>query len=88
LQNEITPSVAQSLHMRAVRISQAAERAAAVDHGSSGWPQQLLRRLDDLDQTLWSIPGRFPDTGPRNNRNLSELKSHSAARQDAPAIPQ
>ena len=54
LQNEITPSVAQSLHMRAVRISQAAERAAAVDHGSlpAGQSQQLLRRLDDLDQTL------------------------------------
>jgi hypothetical protein len=53
-QNTITPSVAQSLHIRAVRIGQAAERTAAKDHGRlpAGQSQQLLRRLDNLDQTL------------------------------------
>ena len=53
-QNTITPSVAQSLHMRAARIRQAAERAAAEDHGGlpAGQSEQLLRQLDDLNQTL------------------------------------
>jgi hypothetical protein len=53
-QNTITPSVAQNLHMRAVRITQAAESAAAKDHGSlpADQSRQLLRRLDNLDQTL------------------------------------
>ena len=53
-QNTITAAVAQSLHMRAVRIRQAAERAAAKDHGSipAAQSQQLLHRLDNLEQTL------------------------------------
>jgi hypothetical protein len=53
-ENRITPSVAQWLHMRAVHISQAAESAAARDHGRipAAQSQQLLAQLDNLNQTL------------------------------------
>jgi len=53
-QNTITPAEAQRLHMRAVHITQAAERTAAEDHGKipAAQSQQLLRRLDNLDQKL------------------------------------
>ena len=52
--NQITPALAQSLHMRAVHIRQAAERTAANNHGSipPAQSQQLLRGLDNLEQTL------------------------------------
>jgi hypothetical protein len=54
LRNEITPSVAQSLHMRASHIIQAAERTAVGDHGMipTGQSQQLLAQLDSLNQRL------------------------------------
>lgn len=50
----ITPAVAERLEMRAARISQAAERIAASDHGRIPAAQyhDLLRRLDDVDQRL------------------------------------
>jgi hypothetical protein len=53
-QNTITPAEAQRLHMRAVHITQAAERTAAENRGKipATQSQQLLRRLDNLDQTL------------------------------------
>lgn len=52
--NQITPAVAQGLHMRAVHIRQAAERTAAEYHGRipAAQSQQLLHRLDNLEQTL------------------------------------
>ncbi|TIO09801.1 hypothetical protein [Mesorhizobium sp.] len=51
--NTITAAEAQRLHMRAAHISQAAARTAAADHGRIPAPQyqQLLRRLDNVDQT-------------------------------------
>ncbi|CCV10949.1 hypothetical protein [Mesorhizobium sp. STM 4661] len=50
----IAPAEAQKLHMRAAHISQAAERTAAANHGRIPVPQyqQLLRRLDNVDQAL------------------------------------
>jgi hypothetical protein len=50
----IAPAEAQKLHMRAAHISQAAERTAAANHGRIPAPQyqQLLRRLDNVDQAL------------------------------------
>jgi len=53
-QNIITQAVAQSLHMRALHIRQAAERTAAEYHGRipAAQSQQLLHRLDNLEQTL------------------------------------
>lgn len=50
----IAPGEAQKLHMRAAHISQAAERTAAANHGRIPAPQyqQLLRRLDNVDQAL------------------------------------
>ncbi|MEI9424182.1 hypothetical protein O7A70_23735 [Mesorhizobium sp. Cs1299R1N1] len=53
-QNTITPAEAQRLHIQVVRITQAAERTAAADHGKipAAQSQQLLRRLDNLDQRL------------------------------------
>jgi hypothetical protein len=53
-QNTITPAEAQALHMRAVHITQAAERTAAENRGKipAAQSQQLLRRLDNLDQKL------------------------------------
>lgn len=58
-QNTITPAEAQRLHMRAVHITQAAERTAAEDHGRipAAQSRQLLRRLDNLDQTLLADTG-------------------------------
>ncbi len=52
--NNITPAIAQRLEMRAARIGQEAERTAAADHGRIPAPQyqQLLRRLDNVDQRL------------------------------------
>jgi len=53
-ENTITPAEAQTLHMRAARISQAAARTAAADHGRIPAAQyhDLLRRLDNVDQAL------------------------------------
>ncbi|MFC3326026.1 hypothetical protein [Mesorhizobium cantuariense] len=52
--NNITPAVAQHLEMRTARISQAAEKIAASDHGRIPAAQyhDLLRRLDNVDQRL------------------------------------
>ena len=52
--NTITPAVAQRLEMRTARISQAAEKIAASDHGRIPAAQyhDLLRRLDNVDQRL------------------------------------
>jgi hypothetical protein len=52
--NNITPAVAERLEMRTVRISQAAEKIAASDHGRIPAAQyhELLRRLDNVDQRL------------------------------------
>ncbi|AZO39735.1 hypothetical protein EJ076_00255 [Mesorhizobium sp. M7D.F.Ca.US.005.01.1.1] len=52
--NNITPAVAERLEMRTVRISQAAEKIAASDHGRIPAAQyhDLLRRLDNVDQRL------------------------------------
>lgn len=52
--NNITPAVAQRLEMRTARISQAAEKIAASDHGRIPAAQyrELLRRLDNVDQRL------------------------------------
>jgi len=52
--NNITPAVAERLEMRAARISQAAEKIAAADHGRIPAAQyhDLLRRLDNVDQRL------------------------------------
>jgi hypothetical protein len=52
--NNITPAVAERLEMRTVRISQAAEKIAASDHGRIPAAQyhDLLRRLDNVDQSL------------------------------------
>jgi len=52
--NTITPTEAQQLHLRAARISQAAERVAGSDHGRIPAAQyhDLLRRLDNVDQRL------------------------------------
>jgi hypothetical protein len=49
-QSMITPAEAQNLHMRAAHI----ERTAAAARGriSATQYQQLLRQLDDVDQTL------------------------------------
>ncbi|RJT41050.1 hypothetical protein D3227_08035 [Mesorhizobium waimense] len=57
--NTITPSEAQTLHMRAAHISQAAARTAAADHGRIPAAQyhDLLRRLDNVDQALRSDTG-------------------------------
>jgi len=53
-QNTITAAEAQSLHMRAVNITQAAETTAARGDGTVpfGESQQLLIRLGNLEQTL------------------------------------
>ncbi|UVK41496.1 hypothetical protein LHFGNBLO_002206 [Mesorhizobium sp. AR10] len=53
-QNTITPAEAQRLHMRAIHITQAAERTAAEDRGTipAAQSRHLLRRLDNLDHTL------------------------------------
>lgn len=55
----IAPAEAQKLHMRAAHISQVAERTAAVNHGRIPAPQyqQLLRRLDNVDQALRADSG-------------------------------
>ena len=52
--NNITPAVAERLEMRTARISQAAEKIAASDHGRIPAAQyhDLLRRLDNVDQRL------------------------------------
>ncbi|MEO5756242.1 MAG: hypothetical protein ABIQ51_05215 [Mesorhizobium sp.] len=52
--NTITPAVAQQLEMRVSRITQAAEKTAAADHGRIPAAQyhQLLHRVDNLDQRL------------------------------------
>ena len=52
--NNITPAVAERLEMRTARISQAAEKIAASDHGriSAAQYHDLLRRLDNVDQRL------------------------------------
>jgi hypothetical protein len=52
--NSITPAVAERLEMRAARISQAAGKIAASDHGRIPAAQyhDLLRRLDNVDQRL------------------------------------
>ena len=52
--NNITPAVAERLEMRTARISQAAEKIAASDHGRIPAAQyhDLLRRLDNVDQQL------------------------------------
>ena len=52
--NNITPAVAERLEMRTARISQAAEKVAASDHGRIPAAQyhDLLRRLDNVDQSL------------------------------------
>ena len=52
--NSITPAVAERLEMRTARISQAAEKIAASDHGRIPAAQyhDLLRRLDNVDQRL------------------------------------
>ncbi|CDX45567.1 conserved exported hypothetical protein [Mesorhizobium sp. SOD10] len=57
--NNISASEAQHLHMRAARISQAAERVAASDHGRipSAQYHELLRRLDNVDQKLMNDTG-------------------------------
>jgi ABC-type oligopeptide transport system substrate-binding subunit len=53
-ENTITSAEAQRLHMRAARISRAAERVVTADHGRIPGAQyrQLLRRLDNVDQAL------------------------------------
>jgi hypothetical protein len=53
-QNTITAAEAQSLHMRAVDISQAAETTAARSDGTIpfGESQQLLMQIGNLEQTL------------------------------------
>ncbi|MBB6409301.1 hypothetical protein [Mesorhizobium sangaii] len=52
--NNITPAVAERLEMQTARISQAAEKIAASDHGRIPAAQyhELLRRLDNVDQRL------------------------------------
>jgi hypothetical protein len=57
--NNISAAEAQQLHMRAARISQAAERVAASDHGRipSAQYHELLRRLDNVDQRLMNDTG-------------------------------
>ncbi|MBW8909584.1 MAG: hypothetical protein JF620_11295 [Mesorhizobium sp.] len=57
--NNISASEAQQLHMRAARISQAAEKVAASDHGRIPAAQyhDLLRRLDNVDQRLMNDTG-------------------------------
>jgi hypothetical protein len=52
--HNITPAVARRLEMRTARISQAAEKIAASDHGRIPAAQyhDLLRRLDNVDQRL------------------------------------
>ncbi|RWA68204.1 hypothetical protein [Mesorhizobium sp.] len=52
--NTISAAEAQQLHMRAVHISQAAEKVASSDHGRIPATQyhDLLRRLDHVDQKL------------------------------------
>ncbi|MER9294955.1 hypothetical protein NKI38_00395 [Mesorhizobium sp. M0621] len=52
--NNITPAVAERLEMRTARISRAAEKIAASDHGRIPAAQyhDLLRRLDNVDQRL------------------------------------
>ncbi|TIP03425.1 MAG: hypothetical protein E5X76_16615 [Mesorhizobium sp.] len=57
--NNISASEAQQLHMRAARISQAAEHVAASDHGRIPAAQyhELLRRLDNIDQRLMNDTG-------------------------------
>lgn len=59
LEKTITPAEAQRLHARAARISQAAERTAAADHGRIPAPkyQQLLRQADNLDRKLRADSG-------------------------------
>ena len=53
-QNTITAAVAQSLHMRAVQISRAAETKAAQGDGTIPFfeSQRLLADLGNLEQTL------------------------------------
>ena len=53
-QNTITAAVAQSLHMRAVDIIQAAERTAAEGDGTIpvADSQQLLLQINNLEQAL------------------------------------
>ncbi|TIR16353.1 MAG: hypothetical protein E5X34_26055 [Mesorhizobium sp.] len=57
--NNISASEAQQLHMRAARISQAADHVAASDHGRipSAQYHELLRRLDNVDQRLMNDTG-------------------------------
>ncbi|MGT2464827.1 MAG: hypothetical protein EOR72_23075 [Mesorhizobium sp.] len=57
--NSISASEAQQLHMRAARISQAAEHVAASDHGRIPSVQyhDLLRKLDNVDQRLMNDTG-------------------------------
>lgn len=57
--NNISASEAQQLHMRAARISQAAQHVAASDHGRipSAQYHELLRRLDNVDQRLMNDTG-------------------------------
>ncbi|TGQ67651.1 hypothetical protein EN829_029700 [Mesorhizobium sp. M00.F.Ca.ET.186.01.1.1] len=52
--NNITSAVAGRLEMRTARISEAAEKIAASDHGRIPAAQyhDLLRRLDNVDQRL------------------------------------
>jgi hypothetical protein len=65
LQKTISPAEAQKLHMRAAHISQAAQRAAAADHGriSTAQYQQLMQQIDSLDQTLLSDTGSGENFG-------------------------
>ena len=61
----ITPTEAEKLHVRAARISQAAERVAASDHGRIPTTQyhDLLLRLDNVDQQLRIDTGNgFPSS--------------------------
>ena len=57
--NNISAAEARQLHMRAARISQAAEHVAASDHGRipSAQYHELLRRLDNVDQRLMNDTG-------------------------------
>jgi hypothetical protein len=59
----ITPAQAQSLHMRAAHISQAAERTAVHGTLQDAQYHQLMRQLDDLGQTLMKATGSAFDFG-------------------------
>ena len=71
-QNTITPAEAQRLHMQVLRITRAAQRTAAEDHGKipAAQSRQLLRRLDNLDQGLMVDTGSgwaINDDNPNGN---------------------